>query len=807
MRLLIILFSTLILIGCQTSQLYTATEPLPKNSNPAQVVEGFFDFEWDASQGTIHMYVDKLDEEFLYVNSLAAGVGSNDIGLDRGQLGRERVVKFVRSGNKLLLTHVNYDYRAVSDNKLERKSVEQAFAQSVLFGFKIEDEIESQIKIDLTPFLMQDMHGVTQRLTRSNQGTYRLDPSRSAVYLPRTKSFPENTEFEITLTFTGEPKGAWVRAVTPSPEAITVRQHHSFIKLPDAYYQPRVFDPRSGYNALQFADYATPIQESLVKRFIVRHRLEKKDPSAARSEAKEPIVYYLDPGCPEPIRSALVEGASWWNQAFEAAGYIDAFQVKILPADADPMDVRYNLIQWVHRSTRGWSYGASVVDPRTGEIIKGHVSLGSLRVRQDFLIAQGLATPFKGENNDVSSLLDMALARLRQLSAHEVGHTIGLAHNFASSRNDRASVMDYPHPLIQLLNDEINFDKSYAIGIGAWDKRTILYGYQDFPSGTDEHQALQNILKENNDLGLLYISDRDARPAGGAHPYGHLWDNGPDPIQELDRILALRSNAMKKFGLDNIPSGAPLATLENVFVPLYLAHRYQVEAAVKLIGGVHYSYAVKGTGAQNIRPVNVADQERALDVLLMTLSPKVLRIPKHITALIPPQPMGYYRDRELFKFYTGLTFDPLAAAESAAHHSIHLMMHVERLARILEQHTLHDGHLSLEDYLSKISAVFKPSAGLALYDRELMHMGEKLFMNELFKVINHQNANQQVKAYALQALTNLKNSTMTGNNGADAHDLWVKTEIDRFLQSPSDYPVLKAKALPDGSPIGCSGIF
>ena len=807
MRLICITLFVLAFINCKTTSLPQTPEEsvvmetvveTPEVVEPViEISEGYFDFAWDAETGKVWLYVDKIDEEFLYVNSLPAGVGSNDLGLDRGQLGRERIVKFTRSGNKLLLTHINYDYRAVSDNILEKQSVEQAFAQSVLFGFKIEEETDGNLKVDFTQFLMQDMHGVVNRLASAGQGNYRLDASRSAVYLPRTKSFPENTEFEVTLTFTGTPKGGYIRSVTPSPEAVTVRQHHSFIKLPDDNYEPRIFDPRSGYNALQFFDYATPIEESLVKRYIVRHRLEKKDPSAARSEAIEPIIYYLDPGCPEPIRSALIEGASWWNQAYESAGYIDAFQVKVLPADADPMDVRYNLIQWVHRSTRGWSYGASVVDPRTGEIIKGHVSLGSLRVRQDFLIAQGLKAPYKEGQEDVSPQLGLALARLRQLSAHEVGHTIGLSHNFASSVNNRASVMDYPHPLIELKDGKVSFSNAYDVGIGEWDKRTVLYGYQDFPDNVNEAGALREILRENERLGLYYISDRDARPLGGAHPIAHLWDNGKNPAAELDRKLELRKQAMDSFGLNNIPDGTPTGMLENVFVPLYLAHRYQVEAAAKMVGGVEYNYGVKGDQITEVRPVNSIDQRKAMTSVLSTLSPDVLMIPDHVLKLIPPQPIGYNRNRELFKLYTGLTFDPLAAAESAAHHSMHLLMHPERLARILEQGAIYN-MTSLDYYLSQIADVVHLD-GNSKYATEIIQMTEKLFMVELFKVINHRGANQQVKAYALEALMRLKNRI----SNSSAHGLYVQTEINRFLNAPEQYPMPEAKPMPDGSPIGC----
>ena len=619
-----------------------------------QRYEGFFNFYWDEKEGKIWLEVDRFDTEFLYVESLQAGVGSNDIGLDRGQLGMERVVKFSRIGDKVLLTHLNYGYRASSDNPEERRAVEEAFAQSVLWGFKVEAEEHGKVLADATLFLLRDAHNIVLTLKNKKQGTYKLDESRSAIYLPRTKNFPKNTEFEATLTYAGTPEGDWIRTVTPTPELVTVRQHHSFIALPDGDFEPRPFDPRSGYSEMRYYDYSTPIDQPVVKRFITRHRLKKQDPSAAVSAPVAPIVYYLDPGTPEPIRSALLEGAGWWNQAFEAAGYRDAFQVKMLPPDADPMDVRYNLIQWVHRSTRGWSYGGGVTDPRTGEIIKGKVTLGSLRVRQDFLIAQGLLAAYeKGDTAD-PRLLEMALARLRQLSAHEVGHTLGLAHNFAASTNDRASVMDYPHPYIALdENGNPDFSKAYDDKIGEWDKRSILYGYQDFRKGTNVAQALDDILKENHRMGLRYLSDQDARPENGAAPLAHLWDNGTSATDELRRLAKLRETALKHFSLHNIPNKTPLAELERILVPLYLAHRYQVEAVSKLIGGVHYTYTVKGFETSlnedwKVTPVDDRTQQDALQAMLETINPRFLEIPASIRALIPPPPIGFNRDRETF---------------------------------------------------------------------------------------------------------------------------------------------------------------
>lgn len=611
--------------------------------------------------------------EYIYASRLTTGLGSNPVGLDRGAGEFGQILRVQRNGARVFFVADNTGYRAQSDDADERRAADESFADSVIWATDvIEEGADGRLLIDLSSFLIRDQMGLAAQLKRTGQGSFSLDTNRS--FVPATQlAFERNLELEAIVTFQSGDPGSEVWATAADGRSMTLTLHHTIAALPEPGFESRPADPRTAAIEVSYYDFGQPLDQPLLQRLARRFRLS----------ADNPIVFYVDRGAPEPIRSALLEGAGWWADAFAAAGFPNGYRVELLPEDAHPLDIRYNVVQWVHRQTRGWSYGGGVADPRTGEMLKGHVILGSQRVRQDRMIFEGLvgrAGTGQGGDNDP---LEVALARVRQLAAHEVGHALGFAHNMAASADDRASVMDYPAPRARLGADgNVDLTDAYAVGMGAWDVFTVrwLYGEQD----ASTRDAL---TRDTFESGLHFVADAHSRPVGGAHARGSLWDNGSDPVTELDEVMRVREKALNDFGVGSLDAGQPVSDLQTIFAPIYLYHRYQVVAASKLIGGYEFDYRLADRTDTAVTAVPDAQQRRALDAIARTLTPQALAVSDRVRGVMTP-PLDAYepiKGRERIDSRVGVVFDPVHAAGVAASHVLGALLHPQRLGRLSQQ--------------------------------------------------------------------------------------------------------------------------
>ena len=784
--------------------------------------DGFFPIYWDDGGGRLLMEISRLEEEFLYLNSLTTGIGANGLGLDRGQIGNDGIGRFTRVGPKVFFVLENTSFRARNtENQDLVRSVEESFPTSTLGAFDILAETGNRVLIDITPFVIRDGTGVAARLRRADEGNFSLQRDRSTVYRPRTKAFPINTEIEASLTFASDQPGAAISRHTPDGRSLTIRQHHSFVQLPDDDFTPRPFDPRMGLFAVRFFDFALPFDESYEQRYAIRHRLIKRHPDQAVSEPIEPIVYYMDRAIPEPYRTAFKEGLAWYEEVFRFAGFENAFRVEDMPEDMDPLDARYDVIQWVHRTEAGSSIGPAFVDPRTGEIIKAAVRMDSHRSLVDYNI-YGAALPGLDEESALHLaeadwalaewLADMdpdrdaeefVMARRRQHAAHEIGHTLGLAHNFIAASYGRASVMDYPAPYIAVEDGRLSLEDAYRPGPGVYDSVAIRWAYAEFPQEV-EADSLDAIARNAMERGIAFITNPDENPSS-SHPEATTWINGENAVDELERVLAVRRHLIDRFDEAAIREGEPMSLLNTRFVAAYLHHRFAVIGAAKAIGGMRFRYALRGDPLPATAIVPASEQRRALNLLLQAIRPEALAIPEDILNLMAPRPFGYGEDNRAFGSAAFPAFDQLGVAKTAAELVISVILDPRRTARLVAFHARDESRPSLAEVIQEL--VDATWGDRASRDHQAIARGvNRVLLDELMALASNARATTESRAGALWGI-DLISTLIASNDSSDpaevAHNAMAALDIERFMNSVVNAPG-RTNPLnpPPGTPIG-----
>ncbi len=765
--------------------------------------DGFVPVLVDADRRQVRLEVPDTGLTALLLVSQATGLGSNPIGIDRGASGRSEVIRFIPTGRRVLVRFENPGYRSSGDS-LHARTVRESFATSTVATLPVVAASDGRVMVDAGDLLVQDWTGVIGTLRGTGQGTFSLARDRTVIEPTFTAAFPRNTEIDLALTYTSSQPGGIVRRVAPDGGAITLRQHMTLLALPDNGYQPRRWDPRTGYWAVGSKDYFQPLQGRLDQLVINRHRLLRRDPTDPTSPFVNPIVYYIDPGIPEPVRHATMEGAKFWEEAFARAGLAGGFRVEWLPADADPMDARYNVVQWENRNERGWSVGGSLSDPRTGEIIKGMARLDSHRARTDYNIFAALigAAPTARDTA-------MILARVRQVTAHEIGHTLGLAHNYIASTYGRGSVMDYPAPRATVVDGRIDLSDAYATGPGEYDVWAIHWGYGVFPPGTED-DSLRAIVADGLRHGYLFLSDNDARPASAADPRTNLWDDAANATEFLDRQLAVRRVAMAHFGLDNIRDGEPVALLQERFAFVYFWHRYAIAAIAKTIGGLEYQFAVKGDGQTAVRSLPPARQRDALHRLAATLQPAALAIPDTVLRLLPPAPSGLGSPGQGFRSRTSPMFDELGAARTLAQLIVDEVLQPERAARLVAQASHDAAGLTVGEVIDTLMAATAARSADSRHSAALRRVAQRAVVDRMLALAADADAAQEVRDLVELRLATIRadanrRATAAGPEGVRAHWAGIARDIGRWLDDREAPKVTPALPSPPFDPFGEEG--
>lgn len=765
--------------------------------------DGFIPIYLNDTTGKILLEIPRDSFPALMVTMQATGLGSNPIGIDRGGGGETRVVNFRRNGDHVYVVFANTRYRGAANSPEHQRTVDESFPPSTVAAMPLLAEQDGKLLVDATDFFIRDWTDVAATLLSSRQGTYAVAKDRSSIDWSKTKAFPKNSDVDVALTFAtnGRP-GSIVGRITPDGSAVTLHEHVSLIQLPDDQFKPRAADPRVGYFGVTFNDYAQPIDLPLQQNWIDRHRLERVNPNDPNSPIKNPIVYCVDPGIPEPIKTATLEGVKWWEQAFDDAGLKGGFKVDFCPDSVDMMDSRYNVLVWENRNERGWSVSAAISDPRTGEIVKGVSRLDSHRARTDYNLYAALMGAAKSPADT-----HFVLARVRQVSAHEIGHTLGLAHNYIASTYGRASVMDYPPPRATLdKNGNIDLSDAYAVGPGAYDVWAIHWGYGIFPAGTTK-DSLKAIIAYGLKKGYLYLSDADARPEFGSDPRTNLWDDQSTATAFLKNQMDVRRVALAKFGLRNLRTGEPIAMLQQRLAPLYFFHRFALSTLTKTIGGMTYANAVVGDGEQSTTPIPGAEQRVALHMLLGAMQPSELAIPDTVLTLMTPNAGQVTPRVELFGGHTQPAFDELAAARTLSQMIVDMVLLPERAARLVTFANRGPNMLTLDETIdSLIGGTWNRPVPASGKMAALQRVTQRAVADRLLLLAADTTAGAEVRAIVELKVKDLQpvaaRRSATGSVVARAHWYAIAGDFQRWIDRRELPKPTEALIAPPGDPFG-----